>query len=163
MRRNTAILIFLLLPAFGAVFAQGTGTQEDVKVEPLPEPPAVRDQVKKSDVIVRAVLLHSRSYKIGSKAMNQARFRVIAPLRSSSFFPLQSGEEFTVQYVMKPDVYGPHFMETPEPGEYVVLLELKNVMLQDKVIGQIVQLIFPNPFALYEPTPDILQAAGVKR
>lgn len=163
MRRSVVILLLLILPALGPLSAQGKTKDEDVKVEPLPEPPAVRDQVNKSDVIVRAVLLHSRSYKIGSKSMNQARFRVIAPLRASSFFPLSQGEEFTVQYTMKPDVYGPHFMEAPEPGEYVVLLQLKNVTLQNKVVGQIVELVFPNPFALYEPFPDVLQAVGGPR
>ncbi len=160
MRRFSILLLLCLLPAFGSLLAQGK--DDDVKVEPLPEPPAVKDQVRKSDVIVRAVLLHSRSYKIGAKSMNQARFRVVTPLRSSSFFPLQQGEEFTVLYAMKPDVYGPHFMEAPEPGEYVVLLELKNVTLKDKIVGQIVQLVFPNPFALYEPAPDVLQAVGGK-
>lgn len=132
----------------------------DVKVEPLPDPPAVDQQLRKSDIIVRAVLLHNRSYKVGRKTNHQARFRIVGLHRTSLYYRLAVGDEFSVLYTIKSDVFGPHFMEPPETGEYLVLLELKNVTLGERVVGQDIRFVYPNPFALYEPSPEVLKAIG---
>ena len=155
------IVVLALQLLLGPLWAAPpAGSDEGVKVDPLPEPPAIEAQVRKSDLIVRAVLLHTRTYRIGTKVRHQARFRVIGSLKKSVFYPLSAGEEFSVLYGIKAGVYGPHFMEAPEPGEYVVLLELRNVTLGGRIVGQDVLFVYPNPFALYEPLPDVLQAVG---
>ena len=159
------VCAFLFLGMLGnsAAAPDDSNPAGSVKVEPLPEPPTVTAQVRKSDLIVRAVVLRTYSYRIGSKVRYQARFRVLETLRGSVFYPLHEGDVFGVLYHMKPGVYGPHFMEPPDPGEYIVLLELRNVSVKAKIVGQDVEFIYPNPFALYEPSPEILQAVEARR
>ncbi len=162
-RTSSWAILLLVALWWPATVPAAPAKEPDVKVEPLPDPPTVEEQVRKADLIVRAKLLHTRTYRAGKRVRYDARFRVVDLLRPSDFFPLGIGDEFSVMYNIKPDVYGPHFMEAPDPDEYVVILQLKNVTLGGRVVGQIVEFVYPNPFALFEPSDEVLQAARSAR
>ena len=144
MKKLPIILILFLLGVH--LFGQ------EEEVAPLPDPPALEKRILLSDLIVHARLVHSLKIEIGKDIISQPRFEVVKVLYTSSFFPLKKGEFFTVNHELKPAEWGPYFQESPENGEYIVFLQVKNISLKNKLVYY-TQFILPHPFAL-ENTGD---------
>ena len=126
------------------------GIRAEEKVEPVPDPPSLRQLVDKSDLIIRGKLLRNRKYQIGNRQKGQSRILCLAVLRGSKYYPILPKEQFTVTYRLKPGVLGPHFSSVPETGEYIFFLNIKNVELRGIIVGYLTHFIQPNPFALQE-------------
>ncbi|MBI3396753.1 MAG: hypothetical protein HY042_13025 [Spirochaetia bacterium] len=160
-------MVTLLFVGTSAAFTasiQAQGRQESggkEKISPLPDPPSIETLAGKSDIILKADIVSTRTYKLGGKTVGQARLRVQKAIRASQFFKLRPGEEFTVTFQMKSDELGPYFAELPENGSYVVLLLVKNVKLGGSIVGYVPEFHFPNPFSLYDAiTPGVLRKVG---
>ena len=153
------IYFSLILAVAIGIFAQ------DEQVAPLPDPPSIAKRVLLSDLIVHVKLKHSREIKIGNFQISQPRFEVIRVLFTSKYFVLKNGEFFTVNHLLKPTEWGPFFQEAPEPGEYVVFLQVKNIQLENRTLYY-PELIMPHPFALESteetPVEDVRKAISAE-
>ncbi len=126
-------------------------------VRPLPDPPTLEQQVRNSELVVHARLVHVHRYNLSRKLVSQPRFEIVRILKDSRFYPLNQGERITVTHYLKPNEYGPYFQEPPEKGEYIVFLKVRNVDLGGKIVGYISEFPLPHPFALQEMEKGLVE------
>ena len=121
--------------------------QAEDTILPVPDPPSLEKRINYSDIILHVKLLHAKKITFGAKIISQPRFQIISILKSSPFFKIQDGELFSVNHELHPSEWGPFFQESPEPGEYIVFLNLRNLVFNGK-ISYYTELYSPHPFAL---------------
>lgn len=108
----------------------------------------------RSDIVVRAQLLHSHKYRIGRRLIGQSRFRLARIFKGDADFWLVAAEEFTVTYYVNPSEIGHRLPESPQPGDYLIFLRLRNVRIHDRIVGYVADFDEPDPFALRDFNDD---------
>ncbi len=137
---------------------ENTGETGKETLVPLPDPPSVDQLLSSSDIVIRAKVIRSKSYRLGGKLIGQSRILCVRVYKGSEHFVVSPDEEFTISYYLKPDELGPFFSEPPVEGEYIIFLSLKNLQLEEKIIGYVPRFIYPDPFSIYDMDPGMEKA-----